>query len=124
MIKQVYVCDCCGKDIQEGFYRMDVAMTDKEGARVGDGPIFDLCHECFQKFTEGTIRPLKNEEPEEEPKPKKEAPEVQKKQIDAGKIGALYDAGWPTKEIAAEMGISIPTALKYINRHKKEIGGE
>lgn len=122
MIKQVYVCDCCGKDITEGFYRMDVAMTDKTGARVGDGPIFDLCHECFQKFTEGTIRPIKNDEPKEKPKKKPEPQE--RKTVDAGKIGALYDAGWPTKEIAAEMGVSIPTVLKYINKHKKEIGGE
>ena len=120
MIKQVYVCDCCGLEIQGGFYKMAVQTVDGKGESVGNGPAFDVCQECFQAFTEQANRHLKNEEP----KPKKKAPEVQKKQIDAGKIGALYDAGWPTKEIAAEMGISVPTALKYINRHKKEIGGE
>ena len=122
MIKQVYVCDCCGKEIQGGFYKMAVQTVDSKGESVGNGPAFDVCQECFQAFTEQANRHLKNEEPKEKPKKKPEPQE--RKTVDAGKIGALYDAGWPTKEIAAEMGVSIPTVLKYINKHKKEIGGE
>lgn len=101
---------------------MAVQTVDGKGESVGNGPVFDVCQECFQAFTEQANRHLKNEEPKEKPKKKPEPQE--RKTVDAGKIGALYDAGWPTKEIAAEMGVSIPTVLKYINRHKKEIGGE
>jgi predicted transcriptional regulator len=42
------------------------------------------------------------------------------KPIDTGKILALSKAGWTTAAIAAEMGISQPTVLKYI----RQDGGE
>lgn len=38
------------------------------------------------------------------------------KRIDTGKIVALNKAGWTTAAIAAEMGISQPTVLKYIRQ--------
>lgn len=38
------------------------------------------------------------------------------KRIDTGKIVALSKAGWTTAAIAAEMGLSQPTVLKYIRQ--------
>lgn len=60
-----------------------------------------------------------SDEAEEEP-PK---PRTQKKEIDTGKIKALYDAGWSVARIADELGVSAPTIrsrLSEMNEENKE----
>lgn len=62
----------------------------------------------------------------EEPKPKAEKPKAEKpkqekpkRNIDTGKILALYNAGWTASAIASEIGCSTPTVTKYINAKEK-----
>ena len=48
------------------------------------------------------------------PKPSKRKP------VDVGKIRALHNAGWPRAKIADEMGVSLVTVGKYINKQEEE----
>lgn len=48
------------------------------------------------------------------PKPGKRKP------VDVGKIRALHNAGWPRAKIADEMGVSLVTVGKYINKQEEE----
>lgn len=43
-----------------------------------------------------------------------ETPEKPKTRIDAGKLGALYRAGWEPKKIAEDLGCSTQTVRNYI----------
>lgn len=40
--------------------------------------------------------------------------------VDAGKIRALHAAGWPRAKIADEIGVSLVTVGKYINKQEEE----
>ena len=66
---------------------------------------------------EATEAPKKTKPAKKKPAPaEKPADPESGKQIDTGKIRALSKAGWTTAAIAAEMGISQPTVLKYIRQ--------
>lgn len=114
MVKQIFICDCCGKEIRENFYRMDTEEVDQDGIPIsGDkDQLYDVCFDCFKKWTENPAH--------QEPEPVKEAPKEKpdkRKKVDSGKIIALWNAKWSSYEISKEMGISIPTVNKYIRIH-------
>lgn len=54
------------------------------------------------------------EEDAEEKAPEKK----ERKPIDMGKVHALQDAGWAMKEIALEMGVSVPTLVKRLKEEE------
>lgn len=68
---------------------------------------------------------LEDVEPQEAQNEATETPKAKtakKKPIDTGKIRALSKAGWTTAAIAAEMGLSQPTVLKYIRQESEAKG--
>lgn len=117
MVKQIFVCDCCGKEIRENFYRMDIEEVDQDGIPISGekGQLYDVCFDCFRKWTEQST----HREPEPAKEEPKEKPDKRKK-VDTGKIIALWNAKWSSYEIAKEMGVSIPTVNKYIKAHLEE----
>ena len=60
--------------------------------------------------------PEKKAEKKAEPEKKKPAGKRKRKPIDAGKIGALWKAGWSVAKIADEMRISEPTVRTYLKK--------
>lgn len=66
-----------------------------------------VINEEFEKeFTDAAPPPT--------PKPSKRKP------VDVGKIRALHNAGWSRAKIADEMGVSLVTVGKYINKQEEE----
>lgn len=63
-----------------------------------------------------TQKKTKTAKKEKKQAPAKPADPESGKPIDTGKIRALSKAGWTTAAIAAEMGISQQTVLKYIRQ--------
>lgn len=76
----------------------------------------------------GAAEPVKQAEKEEKPveevaavKKQSEPPKPEpanKKQIDAGRIKALYNAGWTGKKIAEDMRIAESTVCTYLKKIK------
>ena len=118
-----YFCDRCGKQITD-FVRIvyletePVADGEDESLR---GP--ELCKPCSNEILNMTEWMVQNPKvrfdngrptgqlPGREPKNRKE--------IDHGKLGALAAAGWTQSKIADELGISVATVHKYIDKDLK-----
>lgn len=118
-----YFCDRCGKELKDFVHihymvRENVEDGEDESLR---GP--ELCKSCCNeimnivewmvqnpgvRFDNG--RPV-GKLPDREPKNRKE--------IDHGKLGALAAAGWTQSKIADELGISVATVHKYIDKDLK-----
>lgn len=138
MRKVLFFCDKCGQELNDD--RQTVTLSWQS-----DDPI-DLCSDCAcdivhtlewflnesQKIDEvaeevGELPDVEEDlpfvdVPAEEPtqeEPKKD----KRNKIDTGKIKALYNAGWPVKEIATEMHLanSVISNALYRLRQKGEI---
>lgn len=135
---RIIICDRCRKRMTQaektGYVCLDwrdVKTGDLEGQQV-DLSDWDLCDDCMaeieqfvrmkpKKKTESSPEPAvekgtTSEEPE--PEKKKAGKEKACKKIDVGKIRALSEAGWPVKEIAADVGCSEVTVYKHIKTIK------
>lgn len=108
MKKIIYICDKCGKEIQDEIFPI--------------GKVFDLCPDCADKF-QNVLAGFLNQK-EEQPKPEPEKPKKgvkgnggarHKVKLDLGKVGALYAAGWSVKQIAEEMNCSDQTIRNHLN---------
>lgn len=112
MIK--HFCDFCDKEKRESELNRIVLIDTRK--IVGPAEEKDICRECTEKIWKWKfeeVAPVQQEEPKKEKAPKdektpKEAKGQQalKNNIDHGKVWALRKAGWPVKEICAEMKIS------------------
>ena len=110
MIK--HYCDFCEKEIQEKDLNKIILIDRREIV----GAAKDICRECTEKIWKQKIEevaPVQQEEPKKEKAPKDEkalkeakGQQASKNSIDHGKVWALRKAGWPVKEICAEMKIS------------------
>lgn len=116
MKKIVYVCDSCGNDIDEAFrYRMVYGKIDDPPTEK------DLCIKCYLQVTTGLFGiKAGNDIPESlkekpNPEPKKRGGARHKVELDLGKVGALYAAGWSVKQIAEEMNCSDQTIRNHLN---------
>lgn len=88
-----------------------------------DTPLSDLRDATGFIFFENEELPAQEEEPEKEPekkpkpKPKKAAPrKTAKKEIDDGKIRALYEGGWIVSAIADEMKLAPQTVVNHLTK--------
>lgn len=145
MIKTLYYCDKCGREITDRDIPM-VSVYEQERDLAGNGDIVNelltmhLCKECCMKLTdyltgvdevelEDDITEVLSE-PAEEPQSDDiegeeeviaEEPKPRRgsyKGLDIGKIKALYNAGWSTRKIADEMGCSQRTICNYLKREE------
>ena len=67
-----------------------------------------------------TGRPKKQEEAEPLPEPDEPEEDETRKQIDYGKMLALYRAGWKIDDIADELHCGTSTVYRYISKCRKE----
>jgi hypothetical protein len=109
MIK--HFCDFCEKETQEkDLNRLCLYQNTIRSLLRPDEWHFEICKECTEKFLNREIvrvAPVQQEKPKEEKAPKEAArQQASKNNIDHGKVWALRKAGWPVKEICAEMKIS------------------
>ena len=106
MIK--HYCDFCEKETQEKDLNK-IILYDRRKI-VGAEEVKDICRECTEKIWKLKIEkvaPVQQEEPQKEKAPKEaKGQQASKNSIDYGKVWALRKAGWPAKEICAEMKIS------------------
>ena len=79
---------------------------------TADGRVFKASEllDIYDKLNENII--LGNDEPKTEETEKKPQ---RNRDIDRGKVKALYKAGWKTKEIADECKCSVATVYKIVN---------
>ena len=141
------ICDRCGADISKeseyGFiwlstrdYNEDVSMDEfMESEWSG----MDFCEDCMAKIeefilsqpatpTEAPKEEPKATEPEAEPEEDAEAEPaapakaktVKPKELDTGKITALYKAGWSYKAIADELRSNVSAIGRVIRLAKEE----
>jgi len=115
MIK--HYCDFCEKETQEkDLNRLCLYQNTIRSLLRPDEWHFEICKECTEKFLNREIvkvAPVQQEEPQKEKASKDEktlkeakGQQASKNSIDYGKVWALRKAGWPVKEICAEMKIS------------------
>lgn len=112
MIK--HYCDFCEKETQEKDLNK-IILIDRRKI-VGAEEVKEICPECTKKIWKQKIEevaPVQQEEPQKEKASKDEkalkeaqGQQASKNSIDHGKVWALRKAGWPVKEICAEMKIS------------------
>ena len=106
MIK--HFCDFCDQEKSEKELNK-IVLIDRRKI-VGAEEVKEICRECTEKIRQlnfGKVAPVQQEEPKEEKAPKEAArQQASKNNIDHGKVWALRKAGWPVKEICAEMKIS------------------
>ena len=136
-------CDKCGEVIEGDPYKLKVMQEEINGdmdyARTElDG--YDLCENCIAELIdlvgafikpeqvsdtapenipvneEDVVIDSEEEQPEEE-KPK-ETKGGRKSAFDAGKVRALYEAGWAVREIAGEFGVSDQTVYNWLKKLK------
>ena len=119
-MKEVILTDaidalCDGQDVYI-LTRLTAATTLAELAEADKFIILEDV-EPQEAQNDATEAPKKTKTAKKKPAPaEKPADPKSGKQIDTGKIRALSKAGWTTAAIAAEMGISQPTVLKYIRQ--------
>ena len=142
MIK--YVCDTCGAELSTKRTLLKISTVSEifgtETALCSSE--YDLCEDCARRIRGAAERhsweeeqTAPREEPETKERPAKEKPaadivpaEEQKKKkpgrkaraasVDHGKIVALKNAGWPVKEICAEMHVSPATVFNHLKMEK------
>ena len=141
---RVIICDRCRKHLTQvekvGFVHLDWKDV-STGYVDGNKELkdWDFCPECMAEI-ESFVKMKPKEKPEEhpeekpgadpepaaqpaeDPEPKKQKPKKEKgeKKIDVGRIHALASAGWPVKEIAADVGCSEPTVYKYLKQGEND----
>lgn len=126
MKKTVYVCDRCEKVITDGDHMM-IALevhTGEDGLLTpvrDDDRVIHFHSECMNSVLQE--RRELPEQQEEGPAPEADQEKKsgkKKKEVDMGKIKSLYDAHWPTKDIADDLGISVSRAHYYIGKLKRD----
>lgn len=132
MVKTVYYCDKCGKEIEGAPCVIRFTSSILESSN-------DFCEECYALAAAALEcwmceeePELEEEEPEKETEEEKEEPEEEeeqpeplgevvkkRKELDRGKIMALTRAGWDARKIADEMGCTQQTVYQVRYLAKK-----
>ena len=141
-----YICDTCGAEIKSRKRLLKITtVSEIFGAETAIcSSEYDICESCAKKIQAAADRhsweeeqtalreePETREEPEKAEEPaadivpaeeqKKKKPGGRKKRannVDHGKIVALKKAGWPVKEICAEMHVSPATVFNHLKMEK------
>ena len=125
MRKTVFVCDRCGKVIENNVVSVAIGVGPVEGDmfdfdEMGAGA--DLCQDCYEDLQQF----LKSKPtPEPQAKPRRKGARIE---LDLGKMAALRNAGWSYDKIADELHVSqgtvinwMPEALEFINSQEADL---
>lgn len=124
MRKTVFICDRCGKVIENNVVSVAIGVGPAEGDmfdfdEMGAGA--DLCQDCYED-----LKQFLKSKPTSEPqaKPRRAANRID---LDLGKMVALRNAGWSIAKIADEFRVSeqtvrnrMPEAIEFINSQEAE----
>lgn len=109
-----YICDKCSCRIDpDKHYAIRIDKLCADDGDVVDGAIehpysgvneADYCEKCMKEIYELAVNEISSG----------------KKKIDKGKVLALADAGWKIKNIADEIGVSIPTVYNIIKKRSEQ----
>ena len=141
-MRQIIIkCDRCGGVIEYDPYKirfftedrnptgdMDCIRTGCDRLELCQNCVEELMYQIEQFMQPDEARPEPEAEPEEKPaeepepetggaEPQQEPPKYRGK-IDAGRVRALYEAGWSVKEIAGEFGVSEQTVYNWLKQLK------
>lgn len=122
MRKTVFYCDRCGRQIDAEVYQIGTRFLNaEEGTEIDSENLAELCMDCHNETEEMTTWMILHPEihfdggrqitPQKPKDPKKQG---NRKQIDLGKIAALYNAGWSVRNIAAEMHCAEQTIRNHL----------
>lgn len=136
----VIKCDKCGEVIEGDPYKIrvlrdDLSMPDDINLIRTENDGYDLCENCIAELIDlvgAFIKPeqVSDTAPENIPvneedvviEPEEEQPKEtkggRKNNCDAGKVRALYEAGWAVREIAGEFGVSEQTVYNWLKQLK------
>lgn len=124
MRKTVFVCDRCGKVIENNVVSVAIGVCPAEGNMFefdeSDGA--DLCQDCYEDLKQF----LKSKStPEPQAKPRRKGARID---LDLGKMAALRNAGWSYDKIADELHVPqgtvinrMPEALEFINSQEADL---
>lgn len=124
MRKTVFVCDRCGKVIENNVVSVAIGVCPAEGDMFefdeSDGA--DLCQDCYEDLKQF----LKSKPtPEPQAKPHRKGPRLE---LDLGKMAALRNAGWSYDKIADELHVSqgtvinrMPEAIEFMNSQEADL---
>ena len=117
MKRLVISCDKCGKEIVGKPARVTFFSTERESVSYDEtlyDPKQDYCTDCVTELI-ALIDNFKPTKEEEKVAKKAEAKKPRKRKVDAGRIWALYDAGWKTKDIAIDAECTPQTVRNILN---------
>lgn len=109
------------KKTQQDISDMELKITDEREDPKETAPAEEKTKKPAIKMPKiKTGRPKKLEEAEPLPEPDEPEEDETRKQIDYGKMLALYRAGWKVEEIADDLHCGKSTVYNYIAKCKKE----
>ena len=117
MKKWVINCDKCGKEIEGNPARLEFYETERDDVspiKLLYQPDQDYCVDCVTELI-ALIDNFKPTNEEEKVEKKAESKKPRKRRVDVGKIWALYDAGWKTKDIAIDVECTPQTVRNILN---------
>ena len=120
MKKTVYLCNRCGKEIKGtaaciSMQLLDVGNGRREGIALPDEDAH-LCMGCAKENMGEILRPPEAGGGGSMAGP----PGLKERRLDAGKVMALYRAGWDNKKIADEMGATERQIYQCIRYQEKK----
>lgn len=126
MKKTIYYCDRCGKELIGECARIIPHYFDFESeglAGIIDIPdnLTHFCLDCTMAIIDGLIHGSR-ETANVSGRVTEQAKKPAKKRVvlDVGKVMALHNAGWPNKEIAAEMHVTEKRIYQCIYRQTRK----
>lgn len=117
MKRMLITCDKCGKEIEGKPARVsffDTARDTEDADQALYEPDQDFCDDCVAEL----IALVDNFDPKQKKVEKKVERKKPKKTIDRGRVWALYDAGWKTKDIAVDACCSAQTVRNILNEER------
>lgn len=134
MRKTIYFCDRCGKEIKTEGARIIPHFFDMaSGGELGNIGVPDddvhFCMECTKAIMSRLLQKPEEEQAaaKAEAKAGKKTRPKKEERLDAGKVMALYRAGWDNKKIADEMGVDerqIYWCIRYQTKKNTPVGGD
>ena len=124
MRKTVFVCDRCGKVIENNVVSVAIGVGPAEGDMFefdeSDGA--DLCQDCYEDLQQF----LKSKPtPEPQARPRRRGARID---LDLGKMAELRNAGWSCAKIADEFHVSeqtirnrMPEAIEFMNSQEADL---
>lgn len=122
-MSRIIKCDRCGGEVNpKKIGYVSIMQRAETGDLKGDNPFenMDFCENCMTMiadFISAKVATRTKKAKSSQGGASRRC--MERRQLDAGKIRALANAGWSQAKIADEMGCSVPTVSKYLKEVKE-----